>query len=87
MKPYIGGVFMEGLKLLSTLEKMENELVTVCVKHGDIWYNDIYIDNFTYEDIVYYWDLIDSRGAKLLNISYDYYTIGHLIEIDITGVY
>ena len=76
-----------GLNLLNKLEAMENELVTVCVKHGDIWYNEIYVDNFTKEDIIYYYELIATRGAKLINISYDYYTIGHLIEIDITGVY
>ena len=78
---------MRGLKLLTTLEDMKGDLVTICVKHGGIWYNDIYIDEFTDEDIIYYWDLIDSRGAKLLNISYDYYTIAHLIEIDISEVY
>ena len=76
-----------GLNLLSKLEALENELVTVCVKHNNIWYNDIYVDNFTREDIIYYYELIATRGAKLLNISYDYYTIAHLIEIDITGVY
>ena len=78
---------MKGFELLTTLEKMENELVTICVKHGDKWYNDIYIDNFTQEDIIYYWDLIDSRGAKLINIYYNFYHMAHLIEIDITGVY
>ena len=68
------------------MEKLVHELVTVCIKHGDMWYNDIYLEEFTEEDYIYYNDLVYTRGAKLLGIYLNYYPIGHLIEIDIGGI-